>query len=234
MERLARRTHSEHGEPSKQMREPPLPREHHQWTPLARALTAVGDRWTLLIVAELASGPKRLFELRTHLPGISAGVLDRHLQKMVKFGLISRKRFRELPPRVEFRLTRTGSELAPIAIRLACWGIRHVWTEPHLHEQVDVNAILHMLPAMLAGERLPDRDYRTRRGRPRSSRAARISESRGGHLTPSDPGAGRSVTRMVGETYDWVDALGPDRRYAALRVTGDQRLAKRLLKALLG
>jgi DNA-binding HxlR family transcriptional regulator len=233
MERLARRTHSEHGEPSKQMREPPLPREHHQWTPLARALTAMGDRWTLLIVAELASGPKRLFELRTSLPGISAGVLDRHLQQMVEFGLISRKRFRELPPRVEFRLTRTGSELAPIAVRLACWGIRHVWTEPHLHEQVDVNAILHMLPAMLAGERLPDGTIELAvddRGR-RERHTFRV---RGGHLTPSDPGDGGSVTRMVGETYDWVDALGPDRRYAALRVTGDQRLAKRLLKALLG
>jgi DNA-binding HxlR family transcriptional regulator len=100
-------------------------REHSQWTPLARALLAAGDHWTLLIVAALAAEPLRLSELRVHLPGISAGVLDRHLQQMVELGLIVRERYRELPPRVEYRLSPAGGELVPVVAQLARWGMRH-------------------------------------------------------------------------------------------------------------
>jgi DNA-binding HxlR family transcriptional regulator len=102
------------------------PRHHSQrTTPLARALSAVGDRWTLLIAQALADSPQRPVELRRRLPGISTGVLDRHLQQMVALGLLLRRRFKEMPPRVELALTPAGRNLLPIAHELARWGDKH-------------------------------------------------------------------------------------------------------------
>jgi DNA-binding HxlR family transcriptional regulator len=135
----------------------PAARVHRQWTPLARALAAVGDRWTLLIVLELGDGPLRLQALMDRLPGASAGVLDNHVRRMREARLITRRRFREVPPRVELELTRAGAELAGIAGALARWGMRNAWSAPLEGERVDVSAILRMLPALLAEEReLPD------------------------------------------------------------------------------
>jgi len=76
-------------------------------------------------VLALASDPQRPVQLRRRLPGISAGVLDRHLQQMVALGLLLRSRFKEMPPRVELALTEAGCELLPIARALARWGVRH-------------------------------------------------------------------------------------------------------------
>jgi DNA-binding HxlR family transcriptional regulator len=104
------------------------PRDHGQWTmPLAQALSATGDRWTLLIALALAEDPQRPVELQRRLPGeISAGVLDRQLQQMVALGLLLRRRFKEMPPRVELVLTQAGRELLPIARSLARWGAKRM------------------------------------------------------------------------------------------------------------
>jgi DNA-binding HxlR family transcriptional regulator len=86
----------------------------------------MGDRWTLLIALALADDPQRPVQLQRRLPGISSGVLDRHLQQMVALGLLSRRRFKEMPPRVELALTQAGRELLPIAAALARWGVKHM------------------------------------------------------------------------------------------------------------
>jgi DNA-binding HxlR family transcriptional regulator len=93
--------------------------------PLGEALGIVGDRWTLPIALALADGPQRPMQLREQLAGISAGVLDRHLQQMTALGLLLRRRFKEMPPRVEVVLTAAGRELLPIANALARWGERN-------------------------------------------------------------------------------------------------------------
>ena len=213
-------------------RPPLLPREHHQWTPLARAVLAIGDQWTLLILWALVDGPPRLGELRSRLPGISAGVLNRHLRQMLDLGLVSRKRYRELPPRVEYQLTPAGEELLPIAVALARWGIRNLWTRPQPREHIAIGEIFRLLPEMLAEERFVGGPLELvvegRRGRDRH-----VFEIVDGRLRPIAPGV-MPATRMSGEPFDWVDAFGPRRDYAALQVTGELQLAKRLLKALLG
>jgi DNA-binding HxlR family transcriptional regulator len=106
--------------------EQPQPRHHSQPVALARALSATGDRWTLLIALALAQDPQRPVQLERRLPGISSGVLDRHLQQMVTLGLLLRNRFKEMPPRVELALTEAGRELLPIARALARWGVKHM------------------------------------------------------------------------------------------------------------
>ncbi len=231
---IERHTHATflHEDEFGRARIPPLPREHRQWTPLARALLAVGDQWTLLIVRALADGPLRVGELQARLPGISAGVLNRHLQQMLDLKLVSRRRHRERPPRVEYELTKAGRELYPIAVQLARWGIRHLWTRPQPREHIAIGEIFRMLPEMLAEERLS--------GGPlelviegRTGRERHVFAVENGRLVPIAPGVS-PLTRMAGGPFDWVDALGPRRNYGALLVTGDLMLAKRLLKALLG
>ncbi|HEY3827897.1 MAG TPA: helix-turn-helix domain-containing protein [Solirubrobacteraceae bacterium] len=213
-------------------RAPLLAREHHQWTPLARAVLAVGDQWTLLILRALSDGPPRLAELRARLPGISAGVLNRHLQQMVDLGLVSRQRHRELPPRVEYELTAAGAALLPIVVQLARWGVRNLWTRPQPREHIAIGEIFRLLPDMLADERFS--------GGPlelvvegRTTRERHVFEIKDGRLLPVAIGIA-PATRMAGGPFDWVEALGPRRNYGALQVTGELQLAKRLLKALLG
>jgi DNA-binding HxlR family transcriptional regulator len=99
---------------------------HTRRSPLGRALSATGDRWTLPIAQQLARGPRRPVQLQRRLTGISSGVLDRHLQRMVALGLLLRRRYREMPPRVELALTDAGRELLPIARALARWGTKHM------------------------------------------------------------------------------------------------------------
>jgi DNA-binding HxlR family transcriptional regulator len=115
---VARQAESDSGETN--------PRGARTQTPLARALEATGDHWTLAIALALAPGRMRLTHLRERLPGISTGVLARGLTHMVGIGLVTRTRFKEKPPRVEFELTDAGRELVPIAEALARWGMRHM------------------------------------------------------------------------------------------------------------
>src|SRR5439155_8918737 len=73
---------------------PPPPKRHpyNQWSPDARSLDLVGDKWTLLIVRDLASGPRRFVELQRVLPGISTEQLRSRLNRMVADGLLTRQR----------------------------------------------------------------------------------------------------------------------------------------------
>src|SRR5205814_1816552 len=79
---------------------PPKRHPYNQWAPDARALDLVGDKWTLLIVRDLAAGPRRFVELQRVLPGISTEQLRSRLNRMVADGLLTRQRYREVPPRV--------------------------------------------------------------------------------------------------------------------------------------
>src|SRR3954453_15303057 len=81
---------------------PPKRHSYDQWAPDARALDLVGDKWTLLIVRDLVPGPRRFVELQRVLPGISTEQLRSRLNRMVADGLLTRQRYREVPPRVDY------------------------------------------------------------------------------------------------------------------------------------
>jgi DNA-binding HxlR family transcriptional regulator len=207
-------------------------RDHRQWTPLARALAAIGDRWTMLIVLALSNDTVRLSVLRTRLPGISAGVLDHHLNRMVALELVSRKRFREMPPRVEVALTDRGSELLPIAASLARWGMRHQWRAPREGDRVRVDAVLRQLPALLEGQTdLPDGIVETVVGAPddRVSNWFQISD---GRLQTAVEKDGEATARIEGDEAAWIAALGPARDCSGLSLAGKRPIAKRLLDSL--
>src|SRR5437764_110230 len=92
---------------------PPKRHPYDQWSPDARALDLVGDKWTLLIVRDLAAGPRRFVELQRGLPGISTEQLRSRLNRMVADGLLTRQRYREVPPRVDYDLTERSRALLP-------------------------------------------------------------------------------------------------------------------------
>jgi DNA-binding HxlR family transcriptional regulator len=94
-------------------------------TPLAEALAQVGDRWTLLVVEALLTGPGRFNDLLEQVPGIAANILSERLKRLEREGLLVSRPYSERPPRVAYQLTAEGRDLAGALRLLAQWGARH-------------------------------------------------------------------------------------------------------------
>lgn len=104
------------------MPRPPRRRSYDQFCAVARALDSVGDRWTLLIVRELLSGPRRYTDLHADLPGVSTDVLASRLKDMERDGLATRRRMPAPVSAYVYELTARGGELLPLVGALAEWG----------------------------------------------------------------------------------------------------------------
>jgi DNA-binding HxlR family transcriptional regulator len=94
-------------------------------SPLAAALDSVGDRWALLVVEALLSGPRRFGDLQEDLPGIAPNVLSGRLRRLETEGVVVAEPYLERPPRYVYELTAAGRELADSLRLLADWGARH-------------------------------------------------------------------------------------------------------------
>lgn len=200
-----------------------------QWAPDARALSVVGDRWVMVIVRDLASGPLRLESLRRWLPGVSAGALEARLTRMAEAGLITRRRRRSLPPRVDLELTEQGRQLGDAIGELARWELRTEWSRPREDEWIDVGACFRLAP-LLPGTAM------TLDGR----LALTISDAGDGpeHYTfVREHGRTRierrdspdADTRMTGTEAAWVKALSPENPPSNLEITGNAALAAEFL-----
>ena len=90
--------------------------------PVEMTLQLIGDKWKVLIIRDLMTGTKRINELMRSVTGITQKVLTSHLRAMEADGLLSRKVYPEVPPRVEYTLTETGLSLKPILDSMSLWG----------------------------------------------------------------------------------------------------------------
>ncbi len=90
--------------------------------PVETTLMLIGDRWKVLIIRDLLDGTKRFGELKKSVGSISQKVLTTNLRAMEESGLLSRKVYPEVPPRVEYTLTETGYSLKPILDAMSEWG----------------------------------------------------------------------------------------------------------------
>lgn len=99
-------------------------RSYDQYCAIARALDAVGDRWTLLIVRELLAGPRRYTDLHADLPGVSTDVLASRLKDMERDALAVRRRLPAPGAAHVYELTPRGYDLLPALTALAGWGAR--------------------------------------------------------------------------------------------------------------
>lgn len=93
--------------------------------PVATTINLIGNKWKLLIIRDLLNGTRRFGELRKSLTGISQRVLTENLRELETDGLLNRKVFAEVPPRVEYSLNDTGLSLKPIIKTMADWGIKY-------------------------------------------------------------------------------------------------------------
>ena len=176
---------------------PPKRHPYHQWAPDARALDLVGDKWTLLIVRDLAAGPRRFVELQRVLPGISTEQLRSRLNRMVADGLLTRQRYREVPPRVDYELTERSRELMPVLGALARWGYDWTWSAPRPGEDVNIGAIFRLAPGMM----VPPEHVR--------GTVEFVVDA-----------------RVTGPVSAWVRALGPEGSSNELQITGQRALAE--------
>ena len=92
--------------------------------PVEITLSLMGDKWKFLIIRDLLTGTKRFGELQRLVGGVSQKVLTNNLRQMEESGLIKRKVFAEVPPRVEYSLTDLGLSLKPILDSMVNWGER--------------------------------------------------------------------------------------------------------------
>jgi DNA-binding HxlR family transcriptional regulator len=188
----------------------------------------VGDKWTLLIVRDLAAGPRRFVELQRVLPGISTEQLRSRLNRMVADGLLTRQRYREVPPRVDYELTERSRELMPVLGALARWGYDWSWSGPRAGEDVNVGAIFRLAPGLLT----PAADMRGSVdcvvAGDGDNRAFRLTAA-DGQVSISERPEGQADAVVSGSKEAWVSALGPDGAIASLDVEGRRGLAEALL-----
>ena len=90
--------------------------------PVETTLMIIGDKWKVLILRDLMNGTLRFGELKKSIGSVSQKVLTAQLRDMEEKGLLTRKVYAEVPPRVEYTLTETGYSLKPVLDAMWAWG----------------------------------------------------------------------------------------------------------------
>ena len=95
--------------------------------PLRYAIEIVGGKWKLPIICMLASGlPTRYSSIKRKLTGVTNMMLSQSLKELEAFGIVHRKQYNEVPPRVEYTLTDKGKSIVPPLVNLAEWSAGHM------------------------------------------------------------------------------------------------------------
>jgi DNA-binding HxlR family transcriptional regulator len=202
-------------------------RRRRQWSPDARALGIVGDRWILLLARELAFGALRLSELQRTFPGMSTGALEQRLNRMTAEGLVTRHRYAEVPPRVEFELTEAGRDMLAILAPMVQWALRWAWSSPQPDEWVDVTAMFRLAgcvvtpPSDLSAELelIVEDDQQV------ALDLYTLRMTSGAAMVVHRPAA-HADTVIKATSQAWAHALGPGHAVDGLRVTGDRGVAE--------
>lgn len=103
----------------------PKDKENLPACPVETTLMLIGDKWKVLIIRDLLTGTKRFGELKKSIGKVSQKVLTAQLRDMEESGLISRKIYAEVPPKVEYSLTELGKSLQPILDAMLQWGTEY-------------------------------------------------------------------------------------------------------------
>lgn len=97
-------------------------------------LLLINNKWKIRIIGSLLNGTKRFNEIKNTLETITQKVLTQNLREMERDGLISRKVYPVIPPKVEYTLTKTGVSLKPILDEMLNWGLKYSEKNPHIME----------------------------------------------------------------------------------------------------
>ena len=92
---------------------------------IASTMEIIGNKWTALILRDLFAGPKRFCELEKSVGSINPRTLSQRLDDLEANGIISKRSFAEVPPRIEYTLTQKGKDLMPVLRQMAAWGTKY-------------------------------------------------------------------------------------------------------------
>jgi len=92
---------------------------------IASAMAVIGNKWTALILRDLAGGPKRFGELDKSVGAISPRTLSQRLEELAQCGIINKEIYAEVPPRCEYSLTSKGQDLVPVLRAMSDWGNKY-------------------------------------------------------------------------------------------------------------
>jgi DNA-binding HxlR family transcriptional regulator len=106
-----------------------------QCCPAEEAMEVLGGKWRVGIVHHLHGGPLRFNELRRKLSGITQKMLTQQLRHLRRYGVIERRQFEEIPPRVEYSLTSLGKNVVPLLTQIS------QWSEKHMHRMKQAAAV---------------------------------------------------------------------------------------------
>lgn len=94
--------------------------------PVEVTLEVIGGKWKVVILCHLKKGEKRTCELKRLMPGITQKMLTQQLRELEEDGLVRRKIYNQVPPKVEYSLTEYGWSLDSILTTLCSWGEHHL------------------------------------------------------------------------------------------------------------
>jgi HxlR-like helix-turn-helix/SCP-2 sterol transfer family len=164
------------------------------------------------------------------LPGISTEQLRSRLNRMVADGMLTRKRYREVPPRVDYELTERARELMPILGELARWGYEWAWSSPRSSESIDLGAIFRLAPGLMRPSRLSGTIEATVHEDGQATTYTLTLSEQG--ATVLEQPAERADATVSGTRSAWIDAFSPGGERGGLKVGGKRELAEALLDDL--
>lgn len=94
--------------------------------PVTGMLQLIGGKWKPVILYCIRSEKRRFGEISARIPNLSRKVLTQQLKELEEDGLVSRKQFNEIPPRVEYELTDIGKSLTPVLNEMEKWGLKYI------------------------------------------------------------------------------------------------------------
>ncbi len=203
-------------------------RTYGHFCAVARALERVGDRWSLLVVRDLGTGPKRFTDLMDRLGGITPKTLSQRLGELEAAGIVAADRE---PGRREvwYRLTPAGADLGPVIDMLNWWGLRHAWRMPQPGEPLHAE---HLLRAAIQAIDLATDDHEPARWHFRLDGADYLAESDGRQwsVAATAPSAPADVT--VTATAGSLAALIFARPDPGIEITGETGAVQRFRRLI--
>jgi DNA-binding HxlR family transcriptional regulator len=194
-------------------------KRYEAYCPVAHALALVGERWALLVVLELMSGPKRYTDLVERLPGIGTNILAGRLRDLEAGGIVTR---RKLPPPAASRvyeLTEYGRALRPAIRELALWGARSLGP-PSDRDELFPGWLSNALDTVLAPLAPPGRfEFRV------GDEVASLVDGE------AQPGPVEEPDVVVEGDPEGIYFMFVDQRLDLVTVEGDRELLERLIEA---
>jgi DNA-binding HxlR family transcriptional regulator len=189
---------------------------------LAHALDLLGERWAMLVLRELAYGPRRFSELKADLTGISANVLTQRLTELESRGLVRKTK---LPPPASvqvYEATPWGLEAVPIIASLGRWAARSPLHDPTL--RMSHVSVIMSLQTLISAERAQGMHARVGF---RFGEASYVATVAGGRLGVERREAEDCAVTFIGAPSDVAAVIHGGAPFDMIRVEGDMELAKR-------